>query len=189
MDDQPLAADETNPTPESSARPAVRGTDLTLADGRAWTLADFVPRPDVVWDRLFDSNLLAKQYRPRDVRIAGVRLLLANHELPLEFAMWLILGADVDKLARAVEFALFGRQDEPVGWSDWVAGSFWSNGIDPESIPPPVRRLALDSLVAAGRAVPLVDFTSAGKAAAKRAELAAKFELAASLKGQAPGEP
>ena len=162
------------PTPESAARcgdPV--GTEVTLADGRVWTLAPYIPAYGLVWDELYDGNIVFGRYQLADVLLGAARLLLEHYDLPLDFAAWLLLGADPDDLVRAIEWALFGGQKECRSYSDWAEGAFWANGIDPATVPPQIRRRVLDQLVATGRAVPHLDYTSAGKAAVKRANLLA----------------
>ena len=167
------------PTPQSSRRVAApRGSDVLLADGNAWTLADFVPTLGDVWDRIYDDNLLATHYDRADVPLAGVRLLLANYDVPADFAAWLIQGAEVDQLRDAIEAALFGRKDQLRTWSEWAEGALRANGIDPASLPAPQLRPVLDQLVAAGRAVPSVQYTSAGRAYQKRRALLDQFQNA-----------
>ena len=176
MDHPPIETLCDFPTPESSARIAnPEGYDLVLADGKTWVLYEFVPRPDVVWDRLFDHNVLGGSYQVRDVRIAGVRLLIAHYDLPLDYAVWLIAGSDVEALCRIVETAMFGARHRLVGWSNWVRSAFLANGIDPASVPPEDRVDVLNQLVITGRAANVMDFTSAGIAAGKRSKLMGKF--------------
>ena len=178
-DDRPILTPADFPTPAGSARAAaLYGTDLALADGRAWTLADFVPALGPVWDRLYDANLLAGRYDLDDVLLAATQLLLANHDLAVDFAAWLVAKADPDALVVAVEAALFGRRDAIVGWSDWAEAALLANGVDPASVPPRMLRPVLDQLVAVGRAAPAGAATTAGRVAAERRELAAKFERA-----------
>ena len=162
------------PTPESAARcedPV--GTDVTLADGRVWYLAPYIPAYGPVWDELYDGNIVYGRYQMADVLLASSRLLLEHYDLPHDFAAWLLIGADRDDLVRAIEWALFGGKNELLGYSDWAEGSLWANGIDPATVPPRIRRRVLEQLVATGRAVPHIEFTSAGKAAAKKASLLA----------------
>lgn len=175
-DDRPILTPADFPTPEGSARAArLHGTDLVLADGRTWTLLDHVPEFGVVWDRLYDGNVLAGRYDLDDVLLAGSRLLLANHDLPVDFAAWLIAKADPDALVVAVEAALFGRRDAIRSWSDWAEAALRANGLDPAAVPPRMLRPVLDHLVAAGRAVPAASYTTAGIAAAERRAIMDRF--------------
>lgn len=188
MNEQPILTAADFPTPSSAARTAApRGTEVVLADGHTWTLADHVPSFTEVWDRIYDDNLVASHYPLEDVWLAAVRLLLANYDLPADFAAWLIASSDVDPLARAIEYALFGTPNVIRSWSDWAAGALWSNGIDPATIPPPILRLVLDQLVGSGRAVAHGQFTTAGIAAAKRQHLFDRF-AAAGIKPSSPAE-
>ncbi len=186
MNDQPTLSLSAVPTPDSSARTSSpRGTDLVLADGRTWTLTDHVPTFGDTWDRIYDDNLVVGRYDLNDVRLAASRLLLANYDLPADFAAWLVATADVNALVGAVENALFGTPHALRSWSDWAAAALWSNGIDPATIPPALLRLVLDQLVGSGRAMPHAQFTTAGIAAAKRRSLLERFEQA----GIQPGPP
>ena len=172
MDDSPIATPADFPTPATaSRRPDLRGTDVTLADGLAWTLADYVPALGLVWDQLYDDNVVAGQYHVADVLVAAARLLQENYDLPVDFVAWLLAGADPDALVAAVEGALFGRRAVIRGYSEWAEAALRANGIDPAAVPPPILRAVLDQLVATRRAVPAADFTSAGIAATKRAAL------------------
>ena len=188
-------ADETTPFlpahfpgPESAARckdPV--GTEVTLADGRVWALADYIPADGPVWDRLYDGNLLAGRYQVDDVLLGASRLLMEHYDLTPDFVGWLLVGADLDDLVRAVEGALFGPRHEYRGYSHWEQAALLANGIDPATVPRPMRRAVLGHLVAAGRVVPHSEYTSAGKGAAKRAGIMAQFEQAAELRRLAPG--
>lgn len=169
----------TLPTPASSARsPELVGTNVVLADGHTWTLAGFVPRLDPVWDRVHDDNLLTSRYQQGDIFLASSRLLLAHYDLAPDVVAWLIQGADLADLVRAVEWALFGRQDELRSWSDWARAALWCNGIDPATLSAAELRAVLDQLVMSGRAVSRLDYTTAGQAAAKRKTLDDKFKQA-----------
>ena len=188
MDDAPILGPAEFPTPESTARcPDPIGTEVELADGRVWTLADYTPADGGVWDRLYDGNILAGHYPLDEVLLGAARLLIEHYDLPVDFAAWLVAGADPDDLVVAVEAALFGPPHEYRGYSHWADGALLANGIDPAAVPRPMRRAVLGHLVAAGRAVPHSEYTSAGKGAAKRAEIKAMFDQAAELKRLAPG--
>ncbi len=179
MLDQPIVTLSDLPTPDGSARSdALVGNDLVLADGRTWRLADFIPKFGDPWNRIYDDNLLATRYELIDIHLAGVRLLLANYDLPAEFAVWLIQGAAVDQLRDAIEAAMFGRKDQIRTWSDWAESALWANGINPATLPATQLRPVLDQLVMAGRAVPAVNWTSAGQAYKQRQALNDKFKEA-----------
>ena len=143
MNDQPIETFSDQPTPTTSARrAALYGTDLVLADGQTWTLADYIPALGLVWDQLYDDNLLRQQYDLVDLQLAATRLLLENHDLPADFAVWLLTGVDPDGLVVAVEAALFGNRHAFRGYSDWATGSLVANGIDPSIVRPKVGALS-----------------------------------------------
>jgi hypothetical protein len=165
-------ADEFPMTPAARARPGARGELTVSARGHAWRLSDHVPRPDAVWDRLYDSNLLRGGYDPGDVRMAAYRLLAANYELTPEEGVAIVLEADgVDPGAAlaAVERALFGPAETHRTYSDWVTSALAANGLAYEDVPPGRLHSVLAQLVATGRAIPAEGFISAAEAAQLRA--------------------
>ena len=180
MDEPTLLTPSDFPNPETSRRGGIipRGNDLLLADGNFWTLADFVPTFGDVWDRIYDDNLLATHYDRGDMLLAGVRLLLANYDLPADFAAWLIQEAEIEQLRDAVEAAIFGQKDQIRTWSKWAQAALWANGIDPATLPAQQLRPVLDQLVMAGRAAPSVNWTTAGQAYRQRKELDEQFKNA-----------
>jgi hypothetical protein len=156
--------------PHDRTRPRARGTPVAIID-RTWLLADYVPKPDDVWDRLFDQNALSNRYDHVTLRQAGLRLLDANYDLTPDEAVGLIRAADLDDLVTAVEAALFGPAETDNTYSDWVKVSLWSNNINPAAVPPEDRRDVLDYLVRVGRAVPASDYVSSAEAAKVRGAL------------------
>lgn len=169
-----------SPPPPPPAQPGQRpvcprdgfkgGTPVSIA-GMVWQFAPFVPAPDPVWDRIYDGFTIKRYYEPSDVRGAAIRLLYAAYDLTPDEAAAVIVAADPRDLVPAVEVALLGPPREHRTWSDWMTSAFWSNGIDPESIPPEHRRLAVEQLQYTGRCMPEANFISSAEAAAARAGL------------------
>ena len=179
MSDQSMPIVTNYSVPANSARTAaLTGTDVVLGDGQTWTLADFVPVLGGVWDKIYDDNLLATRYEREDIQVATLRLLEANYDLPTDVMVSLIEGASLDHLRNAVEFALFGHRDRVRTWSDWAASALYANGIDPTTLPGNQLRPVLDSLVASGRAVNPLDWTTAGLAYKQRQALFSAFDQA-----------
>lgn len=157
-------------TPDARGNPGITGTPVEIA-GQTWLLADHVPAPEPVWDRLFDDNILSGQYDPEDTNSAAVRLLFVNYNLSPDEAAGLILEAPRPDLIHAVEVALFGPDQVHRTYSDWVLSSLFANGLDPRDVPPEQLRNVLFQLVATGRAVPAEVFISSAEYAVMRAAL------------------
>lgn len=157
-------------TPDHRARGAVHGTPVEI-EGQTWVFAGCVPRPEPVWDAVYDHNVLAGRYDLPVVYMAAIRLLDRNYEVSPEEAADLVVKAEVPSLVGAVEAAIFGPTPAYRGYSDWVASACWANGVDPDAVPPERMRHVLDQLVATGRAVPAAQFISSVEAAQLRADL------------------
>jgi hypothetical protein len=169
------AAEETNDGRplghEARVRPGARGTPVEVC-GAVWLFADYVPKLEPVWGRLFDQNQLAGRYDLGDLNSAAVRLLYANYDLTPGEAADLTLAAPAARLAKAVEAALFGPAEAHRTYTDWALGALYANGLDPASVPACRLRDVLDQLVATGRAVPAARWVSSAEYAAARAEAA-----------------
>ncbi len=164
--------DDAPPELSPTVRPDARGTAV-VAGGEVWILADYLPVPEPVCDALYDDNALAGRYDESHLLVAAVRLLLACHDVPVETAADVAASADRRAVVAAVEAAMLGPEETHRTWSGWVTASLWSNGIDPDSVPPADRREVLDMLVATGRALPASKWVSSAEAAKVRADLMA----------------
>jgi hypothetical protein len=168
--------DDAVPTPEARAKSkSIRGTPVAIC-AATWLMAEYPPDFGPHWDDLYDQNLIRGCYDPDDLRMAALRLLMANYRLDAEEAVALVLAAEPAALVPAVERALFGEDRPHRTWSDWALGSLLINGIRPESIPPEMLHATLDLLVAAGRTVPESRFVTSQVTAAKRAAIMEKAE-------------
>ncbi|WP_435005152.1 hypothetical protein P12x_003046 [Tundrisphaera lichenicola] len=167
------------PKPEDCAREGCDGTPVTLSDGRAWLLADggLLNHLDAIRDRIDDSARLTEQVEMGDVNEAAFSLLLANYELAPSELVGLLAGAEAEVLVPAVMEALFGPEQSRRTYTTWAASALIANGIDPSSVPTPLRAHVLEQLVATGRAIPAGKYIESAAAARKRAlfrSLAAK---------------
>jgi hypothetical protein len=161
--------------PEIRALNGAAGTPVVLADGREWLLADggLGNALDEVRDRIDDAARLTGEVDMGDVREAAFSLLLDNYELTGPEAAGLILGADGQKLTDAVGAALFGATGRRT-YTLWAASALLANGLDPATIPGPMRWHVLDHLVATRRAIPATDFIDSAVAAPRLAALRAR---------------
>jgi len=157
--------------PAYRVRPGVPGTIAEIA-GVPWVFAAYIPYLDYVWDQLFDQNMVAGRYEDGLLVKGGLRLLAEANDLTEAEAVGLIAAAKPADLVRPVEVAFMGADPAYRSYSDWARSALWANGIDPESVPPAVRRDTLVHLVETGRAVPAEDFVSSAEAATARAALA-----------------
>lgn len=159
-------------TPEARARPRAAGTPVEIA-GMTWLLAGYVPRPDHVWDALYDHIAAGVEYDPDEVMQGSSRLLWENYTLTADEVVALTRLASLDDLADAVEAAFFGRSREHVTYSDWAAVSLWTNGVDPRAVDPRYRARVLDQLVARKLAPDPAQFVTAARTAGMRAQIRA----------------
>ena len=148
------------------------GTPIKLGE-HEWRLADYVPEPGPVWDRLYDANLLSGQYTHGDLALAALRLLVAAYELTLDEAVAIVAEFPIAEAVVAVERALLGPVEIHRTWSDWVSSALAANGLAFDGVPPGRLDDVLTQLVATGRAMAPSAFISSTQAAAQRGKLLA----------------
>lgn len=167
------AATRPHPTPEARAKGEPAGTPVAFGDGNAWTLADYVPRLEPVWDRIYDDNIRRGVYSPEHIRIAAWLLLRENYELTADEAAELIVRSGPAAMVPAIETALFPMPALSVErtFSRWAESALWSAGIDPETVPARIRNEVLEHLEYSGRVVPRAEFMGASRASIHRALL------------------
>jgi hypothetical protein len=162
--------------PEYREKDGATGTPAVLADGREWLLADggLCNVLDAIRDRIDDEARLRGEVDMADVRQAAFLLLRANYVLSEGEAASLLLGAEPQPLTDAVSRALFGEPNPRRTFTVWAASSLLANGIDPASVPGPLRQHVLDILVASRRTVPAGEFIESAEAARRRAAILAR---------------
>jgi hypothetical protein len=179
IDDRPL--------PDLRALEGAAGTPIVLADGEEWLLADggLCNELDDLRDHLDDEARLTGEASSAEVNEAAFVLLRANYELSGPEAAGLILGADGQRLSDAVGAALFGAAGRRT-YTLWAASALLANGLDPATIPGPMRRHVLDHLVASGRAIPATKFIDSAAAAPRLAAMRARAARPAPAPPEAP---
>jgi hypothetical protein len=167
----------------SRRKPGASGLPLRLADGSLWLLA--VPRyrsngatltvPDVDREiaQLFDSSILHGEVSLRDVWSAARTLLLANYNLTdLEFCELFNFDREEERRAVAIVVeAIFGPEDSPRTYTDWVRASLLANGIVPATVQPADLANVLSILVATKRTIPASQFIDASRSVEEQSAL------------------
>lgn len=143
------------------------GVPIVLADGDEWHLAPggLTRALDQLRDDLFDDSQVAGEVRTSDLRWAAYALLAANYRLDVDELESLFDGVSVATIGDAVTDALFGPDRPRRRYTGWARASLWSNGIDPDKVPPADVPGLLSYLVEAGRAIPLAEYCDSVKAA------------------------
>lgn len=168
-----LEAPERPLTPDHRARfKPLEGQPIQLG-ADTWLLAFGGLRESLreTRDALFDDWIYAGTVVIWEARAAAFRLLRMNYDLSEAEAVGLLISADTKELANAVVRAAIPFKIDRRKFSDWAEGALWSNGINPDDVPPRTLPHVLAQLVATGRAVPVDEYTDAGLGAAKRSVL------------------
>lgn len=180
---------------ESSERPAVSleadrrrasadGQPFRLADGQEWLFA--TPRyqpasPGLVHpaiapliDRIFADSILRRSIQVADVEAAAIALLRENYDLSSrEIASLLAFESEDDwqRLCQHVVALLFGSDDRPRSYTDWVRQSLLANGLAAVDLESRDVMGVLSILVATNRTSPLTQFVDVCRIAEEEQEL------------------
>lgn len=161
-------------TPDDRARmPHPQGFPVILSDGQTWVLAHGCLKPRLLreTDEIFDDVMVTQIIPlPAAMRAAFI-LLMANYDVSQEEAYQLLQTAELRQLVTAVADSLLGPDRGHKTWSMWALSAFYSNGIEPMSVPPQLVPSVLLQLVKTGRAMGQTDFIDSAAAGAMRAQL------------------
>jgi hypothetical protein len=165
-------------------KPGATGRPVLLADGEEWLLAEPTfragraslthPDCDAAIDRFHERVVLGDSLSLAEILATARLLLLENYELSDDEASELLEvapGPEAERLARAVLEALFGREEAPRGYADWIRASLLANGLGNTEIPASALNDVLSILLSTNRTVPPSQFVDACRAASDRESL------------------
>lgn len=165
-------------------KPRAEGTPVTLADGRAWLLANPTYRPgpgsltrpgvDQILDKIFECTVLGERLPLEDLLTVARALLKANYDLSDDEASRLVnvdTGAELQALTAHVLDALFGADRAEKTYTAWVRASLIANGLSRAEVPARDLVNVLAVLVATNRTIPLSKFADACRLLDEQARL------------------
>lgn len=152
---------------ERAVSPKITGTPVEIA-GKTWLFAQYQTELTERWDRVYDNNIIDREYQTIDIYLCAAELLLENYLLELHEAVGIVFSVRAQALVPAVEFALFGPRPQHRTWSMFVESSLWGAGHDPNDVPPRLRKLIVDCLEESGLTPPVHKFVSSQEAAYKQ---------------------
>ena len=124
-------------------------------------------------DSLYDDLTVYQEVGVRDIKECAYLMLNAAYFLTPEETVAILEGAEFKALADAVIDGIFVDTfaEADMTYTKWARSALLSNGIDPAKLPKEDTPGVLRHLVETHRAIPLADFTAAGRFQALRGEL------------------
>ncbi len=176
--DPPLPPDA--PTPRERMRKAFRpGVKLVDRHRRLWILpwSGISPILSEVRDKVFDLCALRKSVGMTDLYYACSILIQANYDVDDKEVDDIMTVCDEQELGRATITALIGPQQFRRTLTNWIAASFFANGINPEIVPAAMIPHVMFILVRTGRTLDQESYIESCEAAGKRAALLRQFQM------------